>query len=133
MNKQLLNKNATLIIILAFLGLSANAQDAISWTLRNNGSKVADTIALEDYLPITGGMVYHDVVIELPGITKQELFYRAKLAIQKTFSSSKIGSSNYDIESGIVNINNFCEISDITALSLLNTLSTNNSIRCPLS
>lgn len=114
-------KSFTIFIILFIFCLSVKAQDAISWTLRSNGSNVADTVALEDYLPVRAGEVYYDVVIELPGTTKQELFSRAKLAIQKTFTSNKIGSSNYDAESGIVSINNFYDISDMTALSMLSS------------
>ncbi|MFC4141550.1 hypothetical protein [Pedobacter mendelii] len=58
-------------------------------------------------------------IIELPNVSKTELFSRAKLAIQKTFTSSKMGTSNYDSEAGICIINNFYDISDMTTLSAL--------------
>ncbi|WP_158799808.1 DUF4468 domain-containing protein [Pedobacter sp. L105] len=122
MNKRaLLQKQGVILLFLFFSSLAVNAQDAISWTVRNNGSKVADTVALEDYLPVSGGIVYEDVVIELPGVTKQELYSRAKLAVQKTFTGNKLGSSNYDPESGIVSVNNFYDISDMTALNILSS------------
>ena len=78
-------------------------------------------MALEDYLPVKDNAVYVEAVLDLPGTTKQELFSRAKLAIQKTFTSNKMGTSNYDGESGICSINNFYDISDMTAFSALAT------------
>lgn len=106
---------STLVLTL-FTTLSF-AQDAITWSTFRNGSKVADTVTLGDYLPLKDGLVYVDAVVDLPNTTKQELFSRAKMAIQKTFTSSKLGTSNYDAESGICSINNFYDISDMTALS----------------
>lgn len=82
---------------------------------------MADTVALENYLPIKDDIVYVEAIVELPKIFKQELFSRAKLAIQKTFSNNKISTSNYDVESGIASVNNFYEISDMTALSALSS------------
>lgn len=95
------------------------AQDAITWSTFRNGSKVADTVTLGDYLPLKDGEVYVEAVVEVPNVSKQELFSRSKLAIQKTFTSIKMGTSNYDAESGISSINNFYDISDMTALSML--------------
>jgi hypothetical protein len=118
-----------LIVSLAFAALLFNAnvyaQDAITWSTQRNGAKVADTVALEDYLPLKDGVVYVEAVIEIPNVNRQELFSRAKLAIQKTFTSNKMGTSNYDAESGICSINNFYDISDMTAFS---ALATNNPI-----
>jgi hypothetical protein len=118
-----------LIVSLAFAALLFNAnvyaQDAITWSTQRNGAKVADTVALEDYLPLKDGVVYVEAVIEIPNVNRQELFSRAKLAIQKTFTSNKMGTSNYDVESGICSINNFYDISDMTAFS---ALATNNPI-----
>jgi len=122
-------KNSKLTISTAVLTLffssTALAQDAITWSTQRNGAKVADTVALEDYLPLKDGLVYVETIIEIPSVNKQELFSRAKLAIQKTFTSSKMGTSNYDAESGICSINNFYDISDMTAFS---ALATNNPI-----
>lgn len=106
-------------ILLIAIGFNSNAQDAITWSTFRNGSKVADTVALGDYLPLKDNEVYVESIIELPNISKAELFSRAKLAIQKTFTSSKMGTSNYDSEAGICSINNFYDISDMTALSAL--------------
>lgn len=118
-----------LIVSLTFAALLFNAnvyaQDAITWSTQRNGAKVADTVALEDYLPLKDGVVYVEAVIEIPNVNRQELFSRAKLAIQKTFTSNKMGTSNYDAESGICSINNFYDISDMTAFS---ALATNNPI-----
>ena len=97
------------------------SQDAISWSTQRNGAKVADTVALEDYLPVKDGVVYVETIIEIPGVSQKELFSRAKLAIQKTFTNSKMGTSNYDVESGICSINNFYDISDMTAFNYLVT------------
>ncbi|KEQ31251.1 DUF4468 domain-containing protein [Pedobacter antarcticus] len=99
------------------MSLSSYAQDAITWSTFRNGSKVADTVALGDYLPLRDNEVYVEAVIELPNTSKQELFSRSKLAIQKTFANNKMGTSNYDAEAGISSINNFYDISDMTALS----------------
>lgn len=110
-----------LVLLGLLLNLTTNAQDAITWSTQRNGAKVADTVALEDYLPVKDNAVYVEAVLDLPGTTKQELFSRAKLAIQKTFTSNKMGSSNYDTESGICSINNFYDISDMTAFSALAT------------
>jgi hypothetical protein len=99
------------------ISFNLQAQDAITWSTQRNGAKVADTVSLQDYLPIKDGQVYVETVIELPNTSKQELFSRAKLAVQKTFTSNKMGNSNYDAESGICSINNFYDISDMTALS----------------
>ncbi|WEK20671.1 MAG: DUF4468 domain-containing protein [Candidatus Pedobacter colombiensis] len=109
----------TLLLILVGLLSSLNllAQDAITWTTQRNGAKVADTVALEDYLPVKDNIVYVEAVVDLPGTTKQELFSRAKLAIQKIFTSNKMDNSNYDAESGICSVNNFYDISDKTAIS----------------
>lgn len=111
----------TLLLVLTglFLNFNAAAQDVITWSTQRNGAKVADTVALEDYLPVKDNVVYVESVLELPGTTKQELFSRAKLAIQKTFTSSKMGTSNYDAEAGICSINNFYDISDMTAFSAI--------------
>jgi len=98
------------------LSLTSQAQDVVTWSTQRNGSKVADTVALGDYLPLKDNMVYVETVLELPNVTKQELFSRAKLAIQKAFTSTKMGTSNYDAESGIASVNNFYDISDMTAL-----------------
>jgi len=109
-----------LILSILVLLLSATltfAQDAITWSTFRNGSKVADTVSLGDYLPLKDDVVYVEAIIELPSTTKQDLYSRAKLAIQKTFTSNKLGTSNYDAESGICSINNFYDISDMTALS----------------
>lgn len=100
---------------------TAHGQDAITWSTQRNGAKVADTVALADYLPLKDNEVYVETVVEMPNVSQKELFSRAKLAIQKTFTSSKMGSSNYDIESGICSINNFYDISDMTAFSALAT------------
>jgi hypothetical protein len=89
----------------------------ITWSTFHNGSKVADAVALGDYLPMKDDVIYVDAVVELPNTSKQEVFSRSKLAIQKTFTSNKLGTSNYDAESGISSINNFYEINDMTALS----------------
>jgi len=110
-----------LVLLSLILNLTAVAQDAITWSTQRNGAKVADTVALEDYLPIKDNVVYVETVLDLPGTTKQELFSRAKLAVQKTFTSNKMGTSNYDAESGICSINNFYDISDMTAFSALAT------------
>lgn len=99
--------------------LTTQAQDVVTWSTQRNGSKVADTVALADYLPLKDGIVYVETVLEIPNANKQELFSRAKLAIQKAFTSTKTGTSNYDAESGIASINNFYDISDMTALSAL--------------
>ena len=120
MNKLFLIRNLRIltgIIFFTLAGSNAFAQDAITWTTKSNGSRVADTVALEDYLPTRDNQIYQEVIIEAPGTSKQELFSRAKLAIQKTFTGSKLGTSNYDPESGIVSVNNFYDISDMTALS----------------
>lgn len=118
-------KTSRLPLLLLLIGLISSlnviAQDAITWSTQRNGAKVADTVALEDYLPIKDNAVYVEAVLDLPGTTKQELFSRAKLAIQKTFVSNKMGTSNYDAESGICSINNFYDISDMTAFSALAT------------
>lgn len=118
-------KTSKLSLLLVSLGLLLNlnttAQDAITWSTQKNGAKVADTVALEDYLPIKDNAVYVEAILDLPSTTKQELFSRAKLAIQKTFTSNKMGTSNYDAESGICSINNFYDISDMTAFSALAT------------
>ncbi|WP_131537979.1 DUF4468 domain-containing protein [Pedobacter nototheniae] len=106
-------------LLILSIGLCANAQDAITWSTFRNGSKVADTVALGDYLPLRDNEIYVEAVVELPNISKPELFSRAKLAIQKTFTNNKIGTSNYDSEAGICSINNFYDISDMTALSAL--------------
>lgn len=113
------SKLTTFLIMVTLLCASivASAQDAITWTTQRNGSKVADTVALGDYLPMKDNQIYVETVIELPNTSKQELYSRAKLAIQKTFTSNKMGTSNYDVESGICSINNFYDISDMTALS----------------
>lgn len=114
-------KKSKLPLLLVLFGVLPSfkvlAQDAITWSTQRNGAKVADTVALEDYLPIKENAVYVEAVLDLPGTTKQELFSRAKLAIQKTFTSNKMGTSNYDAESGICSINNFYDISDMKALN----------------
>lgn len=110
-----------LVLISLFSSIKAFSQDAITWSTQRNGAKVADTVALGDYLPLKDGIVYVETVIEIPNVSKQELFSRAKLAIQKTFTSNKMGTSNYDVESGICSINNFYDISDMTAFSALAT------------
>ena len=111
-------KKFTLLYILSLsVGLNANAQDAITSSTYRDGSKVADTVALGDYFPLKDNEVYVEAIVELPNIPKPELFSRAKLAIQKTFTNNKIGTSNYDSEAGIGSINNFYDISDMTALS----------------
>lgn len=97
----------------------SSAQDAITWSTQRNGAKVPDTVALQDYLPIKDHTVYVEAVLDLPSITKQELYSRAKIAIQKTFVSNKMGTSNYDPEAGICSINNFYNISDMTVLNAL--------------
>jgi hypothetical protein len=76
-------------------------------------------VSLGDYLPLKDNVVYVEAVVDLPNTTRSELYSRAKLAIQKTFTSNKMGTSNYDSESGICSINNFYDISDMTALSAL--------------
>ncbi|RZK69007.1 MAG: DUF4468 domain-containing protein [Pedobacter sp.] len=81
--------------------------------------RVADTVALGDYLPLKDNEVYVEAIVDLPAVSKAEMFSRAKIAIQKTFTSNKMGTSNYDPEAGICSINNFYDISDITALSAL--------------
>jgi hypothetical protein len=106
-------------VLLLTLSLSSYAQDAITWSTFTNGSKVADTVALGDYLPLKDSEVYVEAIVELANVSKTELFSRAKLAIQKTFTSNKMGTSNYDSEAGICSINNFYDISDMTALSAL--------------
>jgi len=106
-----------LTCVSAMLSNLAFAQDAITWSTFRNGSKVADTVSLGDYLPLKDDVVYVEAVVDLPNTIKQDLFSRAKLAIQKTFTSSKLGTSNYDAESGICSINNFYDISDMTALN----------------
>ena len=116
-------KKSKLMLSLAFIAVfsTANvyAQDAITWSTQRNGAKVADTVALGDYLPLKDDVVYVETVIEIPDVNRQELFSRAKLAIQKTFTNSKMGTSNYDAESGICSVNNFYDISDMTAFSAL--------------
>jgi hypothetical protein len=92
------------------------AQDVTTWSTERNGSIIPDTVALEDYLPVKNNIVQVERVVELPNTTKQELFSRAKLAIQKAFTNNKLGTSIYDAESGICSINNFYDISDITAV-----------------
>jgi hypothetical protein len=71
-----------LIVSLAFAALLFNAnvyaEDAITWSTQRNGAKVADTVALEDYLPLKDGVVYVEAVIEIPNVNRQELFSRAK-------------------------------------------------------
>jgi hypothetical protein len=116
-----------LIVVMIILSVQSYAQDVITWSTARNGTKVADTVALEDYVPVKDGVIYQDVIIEAPGINKKELFSRAKLAVQKVFSGNKIGSSNYDDENGIVSINNFYEIQDMTALSALSSDPTRES------
>lgn len=108
-----------------FFSSTVTAQDVITWSTQRNGSQVADTVNLGDYLPLKDGLVYVETVIEVPNASKQELYSRAKLAIQKTFTNSKMGTSNYDAESGICSINNFYDISDMTAF---NALATNNPV-----
>lgn len=120
-----ISKFSFAISVLLISGLAGNAQDAITWSTFNNGRKVADTVALGDYLPLKDGEVYVDAIVEMPGITKQDLYSRAKLAIQKTFSGNKLSTSNYDLESGICSINNFYDISDRTALTILTNDSNN--------
>lgn len=93
------------------------AQDATTWSIYKNGEIVPDTVALGDYLPLKDNVVMFEAVIELPNVSKQELFSRAKLAIQRTFANNKLSTSNYDLESGICSINNFYDISDMTASS----------------
>jgi len=95
------------------------AQDANTWSTYKNGEIVPDTVALEDYLPLKDRVPTMEAVVEQPNITKQELFSRAKLAIQRTFSNNKLSTSNYDLESGICSINNFYDISDMTASARL--------------
>ncbi|SDM57934.1 protein of unknown function [Pedobacter antarcticus] len=112
-----LNKLTISSLVFLSMSLSSYAQDAITWSTFRNGSKVADTVALGDYLPLRDNEVYVEAVIELPNTSKQELFSRSKLAIQKTFANNKMGTSNYDAEAGISSINNFYDISDMTALS----------------
>lgn len=113
-------KKLTLLSIISLsFGLSGYAQDAITWSTFRNGSKVADTVALGDYLPLKDNEVYVETIVELPGISKAEMFSRAKIAVQKTFTGNKMGTSNYDPEAGICSINNFYDISDMTALSAL--------------
>lgn len=114
-----LKKLTLLSIISLSVGLSANAQDAITWSTYRNGSKVADTVALGDYLPLKDNEVYVEAIVDLPGVSKAEMFSRAKIAIQKTFTSNKMGTSNYDPEAGICSVNNFYDIIDMTALSAL--------------
>jgi len=114
MNFSKLSLSTLLFVLLANLSF---AQDVITWSTFRNGSKVADTVSLGDYLPLKDGVVYVEAVIDIPNTTKQELYSRAKLAIQKTFTSSKLGTSNYNAESGICSINNFYDISDMTALN----------------
>ena len=111
----------SLFVTALFFTLNSNAQDAITWSTQRNGAKVADTVALGDYLPLKDDAVYVETVIDVPNINQKELFSRAKLAIQKTFTSNKMGTSNYDAESGICSINNFYDISDMTAFSALAT------------
>jgi hypothetical protein len=106
-------------LLLFTIGSNCFAQDAITWSTFSNGSKVADTVSLGDYLPLKDNVVYVEAVVDLPNTTRSELYSRAKLAIQKTFTSNKMGTSNYDSESGICSINNFYDISDMTALSAL--------------
>lgn len=101
-------------LLTLFTGLYAYSQDASTWSTHRNGSIVPDTVALQDYLPTKDGNIYVEKVVELPNTTKQELFSRAKLAVQKTFAGNKMNSSNYDLESGICSINNFYDISDRT-------------------
>ena len=101
------NKLILSTFALTFVCAISFAQDAITWSTFRNGSKVADTVTLGDYLQLKDGVVYVDAVVELPNTTKQELFSRAKIAIQKTFTSNKMGTSNCDTESGICSINNF--------------------------
>lgn len=115
-------------LVLIFSGLLLNlnliAQDAITWSTQRNGAKVADTVALEDYLPVKDNVVYVEAVLEIPGAIKQDLFSRAKLAIQKTFTNNKMGTSNYDVESGICSINNFYDISDMTVFGAMSSSQT---------
>lgn len=118
MNKFKLTPALVLGFALTF-SLNAQAQDVVTWSTQRNGAKVADTVALADYLPVKDNMVYVETVLEMPNVTKQELFSRAKLAIQKAFTSTKAGTSNYDAEAGIASVNNFYDISDMTALSAL--------------
>lgn len=41
-----------LVLLGLLLNLTTSAQDAITWSTQRNGAKVADTVALEDYLPV---------------------------------------------------------------------------------
>lgn len=113
------NKLIFLSLFILSSSLYSFSQDAITWSTHRNGSTVPDTVALEDYLPLKDGNVYVEAVVELPNTTKQELFSRAKLAVQKTFAGNKLGTSNYDLESGICSINNFYDISDRTFMGSL--------------
>jgi hypothetical protein len=113
----------TSFLCLGFIlcALSSYSQDVITWSSARNGAKVADTVALEDYLPVKDKIAYVEVVVTDSTVSKKELYSRAKLAIQKIFASNKLSSSNYDDESGIVSVNNFYEVSDITAFEALSS------------
>lgn len=102
-----------------FFSSVALAQDVVTWTTHRNGSRVADTVALADYLPVKDNIVYIETVLEVPDVSKEELFLRAKLAVQKSFASSKMGASNHDAKEGIVSINNYYDISDMSTAGFL--------------
>jgi len=114
-------KTSKFLPLLAVMALvftvDLKAQDATTWSTYKNGEIVPDTVALGDYLPLKDNVVMMEAVIELPNVSKQELFSRAKLAIQRTFTNNKLSTSNYDLESGICSINNFYDITDMTASS----------------
>ena len=108
-----------LAIMALLFTFDLKAQDANTWSTYKNGEIVPDTVALEDYLPVKDHVVTMEAVINQPNVSKQELFSRAKLAIQRTFTNNKLSTSNYDLEAGICSINNFYDISDMTASARL--------------
>lgn len=114
-------KKLLLAAVLIMPFLSSFSQDAVTWVTAHNGAKVADTVSLGDYLPVKDDIPYVEVVINDSGISKKELFSRAKLAVQKVFASNKLSTSNYDDDNGIVSVNNFYSISDMTALAALSS------------
>jgi len=90
-------------LILSFLVLLLSAtltfaQDAITWSTFRNGSKVADTVSLSDYLPLKDDVVYVEAVIELPNTTKQSLDWHSTLIV------NLIGSNHFGVYDSNVGI-----------------------------
>lgn len=117
----------TCIFLSQLIAFTAIGQDKIQWNKNQEDSKIADTVSLQDYLPVKDGKIYYEVVRELTGISQNDIFMKALLAVQGGGLTGAIYDPNFDQKGGVCSVGMTYNIAQTSLLSALGSNPTTNS------